>query len=140
MTFTHLDVEAVFDDRLEVDAAPAHDFVLVDVGAFGNQGIEFLKLRFAQLRWPSRPRLVAQAIEALRIIAMHPVAQGLTLHPAGARRLVPRSSVNHHRDRQQPARLPCVLASPRLPAQIRRRKLIPLNRQYHPAPSSESAA
>jgi hypothetical protein len=51
-------------------------------------------------------------------LAVHPVRQGLAVHATRLGRQLPRMIIQHHRDRQQPPRLPWVLRSRRLGAKL----------------------
>src|SRR5580692_4645807 len=63
----------------------------------------------AQLGWHARRRDVDETVHSLLVEPDHPVPQGLTVHPTDLCGIFPRSTVEHRRDRQQPARLRRIL-------------------------------
>src|SRR3546814_17255890 len=60
---------------------------------------------------PTRARARLQTRHALVVVAMHPVAQGLTIHAAEPRRLGPRMAFENQRQSQQAADLSPVAES-----------------------------
>jgi hypothetical protein len=83
-----LDREAGLDQRLEVDPPPADHAVPRRVRSLLDDLFQFPHL-LGREPW-FRPGMapVAQAGEPLRVVAMHPVAQGLAVHSGVAGRLL----------------------------------------------------
>src|SRR3546814_15049802 len=72
---------------------------------------------------PTRARARLQTRHALVVVAMHPVAQGLTIHAAEPRRLGPRMAFENQRQSQQAADLSPVAASAAERTKLRARVL-----------------
>jgi hypothetical protein len=71
---------------------------------------------------PGRGRS-ARPANPCRIVAMNPVAQRLSVHPATLRRLRPAAPLQHERQRQHPVRRLGFSRARRLPPKLHRRKL-----------------
>ncbi len=80
--FGHLGRKPPGHLRAQIKAAPAYDAMDLGIGTGDDQSEPFDHLRVAQLRvragWPTR----GQAVDAFRVVAVHPVAQGLRFIPA----------------------------------------------------------
>src|ERR1019366_7291459 len=61
--------------------------------AFDHHLFEFGHLRLTERRWPPGARSSCQASHIRRVVAMHPVAQCLAVHPASRRRTTAPSRV-----------------------------------------------
>src|SRR4051794_40866776 len=123
------------DQGLEVHPSPAHHAVPLRVRPPLDGGRQ-LGLLLGGEPWP-RPRAapVAEAIEPLLVVPMHPVAQGLPVHAGRPRRLLPRGPLQHQRRGEHPPRRPRVPAPARLPSQLARAQLPPRDRHRHgPSP------
>ena len=131
VTLADLDPEAPLDLRLKVDAAPAHHAMARRVGAGLDEARQLGHLGRRQARRPARAGTVAKTLDALRVVAVHPVAQRLAVHAGGPCRRRPRRPVEHQGQRQQAARLIAVLRPPRRPAQLLGRQVGSRNRQSH---------
>src|SRR5436305_14577292 len=129
------DREPRLDRGLEVHPSPAHHAVPLRVRPPLDGGGQ-LGLLLGGKPWP-RPRAapVAEAIEPLLVVAVHPVAQGLPVHAGRPRRLRPRGPLQHQRQGEHPPRRPRVPAPARLPSQLDRAQLLPRDRHRHgPSP------
>ena len=74
---------------------------------------------------------VKQAGHTHGIVAMHPVAQRLPVHPTLPRGRLPALAFHHKRQRQHPTRGSRISSTSRLPPQIRRRVLRSRDRHRH---------
>jgi hypothetical protein len=97
--FVHANAELAQDAIPQVHTPPAHHPVPLQVRAGLGPSDQLLFLRLRQ-RWvPARRMKIAEPVKSVVILAMHPVAQRLTVHTHRARRLFARGSVQHRRDR-----------------------------------------
>jgi hypothetical protein len=96
----HLDPEQFLDARLQVDPAPAHHAILVDVRSRLDQGDQSLLLLRGQLGGAARRLAVAQSCQPLGVVAVHPIAQGLPIHTAGTGSRGAISALQHQGERQ----------------------------------------
>jgi hypothetical protein len=108
------DAETRFDPIPQIGAAPADNTVLFGIRTVLNPAFQFAHLRRRQAGLSTGTHLVNQASHAVRVVAVHPVSQGLAVHATRLSRQLPRMIIQHHRDRQHPPRLPRVLRSRRL--------------------------
>src|SRR3546814_20022096 len=74
----HLHRKPARDLGLQIHAAPAHHLVERRLGTPAHQLAQLGPLRLAQSRRPTRARARLQTRHALVVVAMPPVAQGLT--------------------------------------------------------------
>src|SRR6516225_1877943 len=81
-----IDAKPLLDDASQVDAAPTHHAVFHRIRASHDYRAQLLLLRLCQLRRPPRRGRVEETIGPFRVVGMHPVAQGLTIHSPDARR------------------------------------------------------
>jgi hypothetical protein len=75
------------------------------IGAFQNCCLQLGHLFAAQRRRLARTMTRFQALDPLRVIPVHPVAQGLAIHPGLRRSLLPGLAIQHRREREQAADL-----------------------------------
>ena len=122
------DPVALRDHARQVDPPPPHHAVLRKAGALPHQLSHFPHLFRRQTRPRSRSRSVRKPRHALRVVAVHPIAQGLPVHPARRRSLAPRLAFHHQCQRQHPTRRIGVLRARRRSPQLRRRQFRPSNR------------
>jgi hypothetical protein len=101
-----LDAEHLLDALLEISAAPPHHAIFFSIGAVLDESSKFGFLSRSQPAGPARCFAVFKPRQTLYVIAMHPVAQRLTVHPAGFGRSLTVHAFNHQGDRQHP---PCCL-------------------------------
>src|SRR5689334_8811883 len=128
------DREAGLDQGPQVDPAPAHHAVPVRVRPPLDGGGQLRFLLGREPRLASRSMTVVQAGEALLVVPMHPVAQGLPVHAGRPRRLLARGPLQHQRQGEHPPRRPRVPAPRRLAPQVAGARLAPGDRDRHPRP------
>lgn len=63
--------------------------------------------------WDLWRRQIVQAAQALGVVAMHPIPQGLAIHAAALRRRLPIRPIEHHGKSQHPPRRGTILLSAR---------------------------
>lgn len=102
--FVQLYAEHFFDAPLRSGAPPTHHAVFFSIRAFLEESGEFGFLLRGQPARPARRLAVFKPRQAFRIIAMHPVAQRLAVHPAGFGRSPAVFAIKHQGDRQPPLR------------------------------------
>jgi len=88
-TLGKLDPIALLDHLREVDPPPSHHAMLGQIRPLANQLRHLSSLLHSQPRFGSRRGSIMQPFKTLRIVAMHPVAQALSIHAAGGRRRRP---------------------------------------------------
>ena len=79
----HDDPVSLGDHRAQVEAAPTGYPVDRQVRASKHQVLQILQLLVRQRRWTAAARRIAQTADAIVVVAVNPVAQGLTIHAAG---------------------------------------------------------
>src|ERR1700756_5117973 len=97
------------ENALEVDAAPAHDTVLLRVGAGLDELLQRLFLLLRELRRPTARLDVDQPVWTVLVEAVHPIPQCLSVNATDPRRLGAVHSVANGRQRQQPSCLRGIL-------------------------------
>src|SRR4051794_35130731 len=100
----------------------------------GRRQLGLLSGREARLA--SRPGPVAQAGEALGVVAVHPIPERLPVHAGRPRRFLARGPLQHQRQGQHPSRGRRVPAPPGLAPQPDRARLLPRDRHRH-GPSAD---
>jgi len=120
----HLHLEPARHLGFQVHAAPAHHAMHLGVGALDHQLAQLGHLPRVQGRRPTGARAGLQALHPLGIVAMHPVAQGLPIHPVQHRRLGSRMPIENQRQGQQPANLRPVRAAAAQRAQLPARVVV----------------
>ena len=121
----HLNLEPGLDLRPQVHAAPAHNVVLGKVRPGQDQGLQLPHLLAGQRRGAALVARVPQALNAVRVVAVDPVAQGLPVHAARLRRKQTWVPIQDQRQRQQPPGLLGVRRARRRRAQPRAVQIIP---------------
>ena len=137
-----LDLEAIGDHGLQIDPSPAHHApVLIRIRTILDEPLQFRHLFGRQARLPAPAWPGAQAGKSLGIVAVHPIPQGLPVHPAQPRRLGTRAPLQHQGERQHPTRRRTVPAARRLTAKILRAPLHTHDRYRHQtAPATPTRA
>ena len=92
--------EAGLDHLRQVDPAPADHAVLGQIGTGADQRRQLGLMIRRQAGLGARWLAVRQPGQALLVEAMDPVAQGLTVHAAGLRRLGTAATLHHQSERQ----------------------------------------
>ena len=93
--------EALLDDRLQVNPAPANHAIAVHVGTRLNNPGKLAQLVIVQSAGGAAPPAVNQSRRPIGIESQHPVAKCLAVHAADPRRLRPVHAVINRRQRQQ---------------------------------------
>lgn len=124
-TLGQLDPIALLDHVREVDPPPSHHAMFGQVRPVANQ-LRHLSFLFRRQPWFGSGRgSIMQPFQTFSIVAMHPVAQALSIHAAGGRRLLARFAVQHQRQGQHPPRRRNVLATLGRRAQLLRCEIHP---------------
>src|SRR3978361_161378 len=97
--------ETRLDLRPQVHAAPPDHAVRLQVRPSQDQALQFPHLLSRQRRRAALVADIAQARNAVCVVAVNPVPQGLPVHAASLGRQGSWLPVQHHRQRQQPAGL-----------------------------------
>src|SRR3954464_8833199 len=113
--------EAALDQPAQVAGAPGDAAVALQPRAPQDQALQGRLPALVQGAGSAGPRPVAQALDPSRVVAVHPVAQGLPVHAGRPRRLVPAHPVQGVGQRQQAATHPPVPLAARHRAQLRGR-------------------
>jgi hypothetical protein len=93
------------DAACEIDTTPTHHTVLAQIRTFAHHLSHQLCLVGRQTWFGTTTAgLVRQAVQTELIVAMHPVAQGLPVHPAKSRRIGPRPTFTHNGQCKHPPR------------------------------------
>ena len=96
LTLMQMNIEFGGDAVTQVSTAPAHHAISLEVRAVFYPLRYFAPLGFGQTRLTPRPGPVRQPSQAIRVVAMHPVAQRLPVHGTGLRGQHPRMPIQHH--------------------------------------------
>ena len=126
--------EALGDEMLQVDPAPAHDTMRGPIRTGLDQAGQF-----RLLVWRQAPRValgpgVLQPVGTAFVEAVDPVAQGLPVHAADPCRVRPVHPLQDRRQRQQPSALVGVLRCYRKPTKLTGREVRPhAHRGWHGA-------
>jgi hypothetical protein len=126
--------EALGDEMLQVDPAPAHDTMHGPIRTGLDQAGQF-----RLLVWRQAPRValgpgVLQPVGTAFVEAVDPVAQGLPVHAADPCRVRPVHPLQDRRQRQQPSALVGVLRCYRKPTKLTGREVRPhAHRGWHGA-------
>ncbi len=113
----------------KVEASPAHHLVGLGIGAFDHQCRQFIHLRLVESRPSARATARRQAGDPGGIVAMHPIAQRLAIHPGQLRRFSARPTLQDQGDGQQAPNLSAIAALCCELAQCLSRMLRPCDRK-----------
>lgn len=125
----HVHRKAAPDLSLQVSQSPSHDVMALRSGALNDQCFQFRLLCIRQKGLAAGATARLQSICPAVVIAMHPIAQRLSVHPRLLRRLGSRVPIQHKGDRQQAPNLRSVATLARDRPQLPRRVIHLLNRQ-----------
>jgi hypothetical protein len=131
-----LDVEAALDDRLQIHPPPTYDTVPLWVRSLLHDRSQLRHLLGCQPRLRPGVGPIVQTGQALCIVAVHPVAQGLSLHTGMTCCLFARVSLQHQRQSEHPPRRCAIPAALGLLSQIAGTQLQPCDRHGHRPPPS----
>src|SRR5450830_1724119 len=126
--FVQRDAEAPLQLVAQIHAPPAHHPVTSRVGARLDQPGQHRLLFGREFRLGTRWRQIVQPGQALGVVAMHPIPQGLPIHAAGFGRRLAIRPVEHQRKRQYPPRCCPVLLPARSRPESRCRHIKPSDR------------
>src|ERR1035441_10503298 len=126
--FVQRDAEAPLQLVAQIHAPPAHHPVTSRVGARLDQPGQLRLLFGREFRLGTRWRQIVQPGQALGVVAMHPIPQGLPIHAAGFGRRLAIRPVEHQRKCQYPPRCCPVLLPARSRPESRCRHIKPSDR------------
>ncbi len=116
----------------QVDTSPAHNPVMLRIGALQNDLREFIQLAGRQSALGAFRPLIDETPRAMCVEAVNPIAQGLTVHPANLGGRLTAHAVVNPRNRQQTAALLRILRLGRITTHLTRRKVFPqFDRSWH---------
>ena len=123
-----------FNHLRQIGPAPADDTMLGQVGTGADEARDLGLLLGRQARRRSRGLAVRQPGQAMIVVAMHPIAQGLTIHATDLRRLGARTALEHKGERKHAPGRVRILCPRRCLPQTGRIELCPgeCNRQSCP--------
>jgi hypothetical protein len=130
--FVQLNAELPLQFVAQIRPAPAHHPVHRRIGTCFNHRREGSSLFGREFGTSPQPLAVVEPWQALGVVAMNPVAQGLTIHAAGLRRARAIRALEHHCQAQHPSRRRNVLRPGRRRPQVRRRQIQPGNLDCFP--------
>jgi hypothetical protein len=114
-----------FDPPLNIHTAPTDKTIFLWIRGFQYIRLHGRLLLSRQtLLWVTAGR-IAQTVRSLRVETVHPVTQGLAVHPAAGRRILPARPFQNGRYRRQAQSNPPISLPTRQFAQITRAKIIP---------------
>ena len=122
MHLRHAEVGSRLLDK--VDPPPSHDAIFIEVWALLHDLIEFIVLLRCQQATPARRRECRQCADTALIVALDPIAQRLAIHVGELSRPASRPSVQHERNRLQPAGVARLLQAGGHSPQVPRRVLL----------------
>lgn len=128
--FVQGDAEPPREFVAQIHPPPAHHAVTIRIGPGLDPGGEFRGLLGRQLRLRTGRLPIVQSAQAFGVVAVNPISQRLTVHPARLRRRLALRPLQHQRDRQHPTRRRTVPFPAGRPAQLARRQILPRN-HYH---------
>ena len=130
-----LDSKRLPNSPLQIDTAPANHTVPLKVRTLLDPFHHFGLLFGRQAgQRPVAARQSEQTLRSQLVVAVHPVAQRLTVHRAGLGRSLARPAFQHQANRQHPTRRFRILRLCCQTAQLRRRHRQPCDRDCHRHP------
>jgi len=114
------DAEAALGEGAQVPDAPGDAAVALQPRTPEDQGLERGLAALVQGAGAAGPGPVAQARDALGVVAVHPVPERLACHPGELGRPLARQAVERVGQRQQPGAHPAVVFAAGEPAQLGR--------------------
>jgi hypothetical protein len=114
-----------FDPPLNIHTAPTDKTIFLWIRGLQCMCLHGRLLLSRQpLLWMTARR-IAQTFRSLRVETVHPVTQGLAVHPAAGRRILPARPFQNCRYRRQAQSNPPIILPTREFAQITRAKILP---------------
>jgi hypothetical protein len=126
-----VDVKARLDQRLQVDPSPTHNTVPFQVWPLFDHALQRRHLLRRQPRLRPGMGAVVQTGEALGVVAMNPIAQGLSIHTGMLRRLGTRMPFQHECQGKHPPGGCRIAAALGLPPQLAGTQLQSRDRYGH---------
>src|SRR5437660_1038959 len=117
-----IDTKASLDLVAQIDAPPANNLMKRGVRAGLDQRRQLRALPWAQLCPGTAAMPVAQPGQTFAVVAMHPVAQRLSVHPTTSRRAGPILPLKNKRESQNPTSRRSIFLARRHPTKGRRRQ------------------
>jgi hypothetical protein len=108
--FMHLDAEAALYLSEQIGTTPTHHVVYRWVGSVDDQFVQLGHLWLGQKWLTARRHARLQTIDALIVVAMHPITQCLPIHPVGRSGDTAGVAIQHHRQGEKAANL-CAFAA-----------------------------
>ena len=109
--FMHLHRKPARDLLAQISASPADNLVLRWIRPVDDQRFQFGHLRLTQRSDPPWGAARFQAVDALLVVATHPISQGLPIHTSLSRSLGARTALQDQGDCQNAADLGAITAS-----------------------------
>jgi hypothetical protein len=110
--------EAALDQPAEIPHPPGDAAVAIELGASKDQRLEGSLLPLVERTRAAGAAPVAQAVDALGVVAVDPIAERLAGHAGEPRRLLAAGALEGVRQRQQPGAGPTVALAPGQDAQL----------------------
>ena len=123
------------DQRLEIQAPPAHHPIPLAIGTALDDPRQLLQLRRQQPRRRPAGLAVDQAVGAAFVEPVNPVPQRLPIHAPDTRRITTAHPVVGRRDRQKPPGLSRILGPGRKRSHISRPVVLSQRNRQHQIPS-----
>src|SRR5271163_4457868 len=133
-----IDAKSTRDAVAQVDTTKPHHAITGKIGTFFYPGSNLLFFGLGQARRTAAPGAVGQPYKPRLVIAMNPVAQGLSIHAAGLRSSFATIAIQHHGNRQNAPRLLAVRGAPGRSPKFNQRQIRPCNRYRNHATPRES--
>jgi hypothetical protein len=130
-TLGQLDPIALLDHLREIDPPPSHNSMLGQIRPFANKLRHRALLLGSELPLGSRSGSIMQSFQTFGVVAMHPVAQALSIHAAGGGCLAPGLAFQHQRQGQHPPGCRDIIASLGRRAKLLRRMVLPADPDRH---------
>ncbi len=123
--------EVLGRDLADVTNPEFDDAVPVQIGTRCNERGQFLFQFRRQEWWTAGMGAIPQPLGPFSVVADHPVAQRLPVHPPAPGRLSPAGPVQRHRFRQKPPDHAAIAFAPSLMAKLVRRQIRPYPKRGH---------
>ena len=139
--FSQPNTELLLNLLRQIDQPPPHHTVFGQLWPLPNPLRHLRLLLRCQPRRSARMRSIKKSAQTLGVVAMHPVAQNLSIHAAKCCRIAARAPIQDMRQGQHSPRRIAVMGSRRNPPQLPRRTVRACNtnrRRHRPLRQLES--
>ena len=126
-----VNVKAALDDHLQIHPPPTHDAVPLRVRSLFDDALQLRHLLKRQPRLRPGMGSIVQTSEALGIVTMNPIAQGLPVHASVTCCLFTPMPLQHQRQSEHPPRRCSIPAAFGLLSQVAGTQLQPHDRHGH---------